>query len=80
MTITKIRELLEQQPFIPLVLYTSNGRSHVIDHPELAIVTKHALYVFSKVEQPEEGEVATSPSVISYIHITEIVPAPEKAA
>ena len=31
-------EILEERPFVPLRLHLSSGRTHVISHPELAIV------------------------------------------
>ncbi|MCG8583511.1 MAG: hypothetical protein MI757_02230 [Pirellulales bacterium] len=31
-------EILAERPFTPIRLHMSNGRTHVISHPELAIV------------------------------------------
>ena len=31
-------ELLAERPFVPIRLHMSNGRTHTINHPELAIV------------------------------------------
>jgi hypothetical protein len=31
-------ELLEERPFVPIRLHMSNGRTHDVRHPEMAIV------------------------------------------
>ena len=38
MNADELVELLEERPFVPLRLHMSNGRTHEIRHPELAIV------------------------------------------
>jgi len=39
-----------------------------------------ALYVYQDAEKPVEGEMWTDPAVLSYMHITALVPVPEQAA
>jgi hypothetical protein len=38
-------EMLEERPFIPLLLYLSNGRTHEIRHPEMAIVSEELVTI-----------------------------------
>jgi hypothetical protein len=38
-------ELLEERPFIPLRLYLSDGRTHDVHHPEMAIVSEEIVTV-----------------------------------
>ncbi|MEM1353669.1 MAG: hypothetical protein AAGC44_00090 [Planctomycetota bacterium] len=80
MQISKITNILQKQPFQPFEIVTSSGSRYLVKHPELVWVAKGALYVSQRIEQPEEGEMVADPATISYMHITELVPVPEKAA
>lgn len=80
MQIAKITDILQKQPFQPFKVVTSSGSRYRITHPELVWVAKGALYVSQRIDQPEHGELVADPAVISYMHITELVPVPEKAA
>lgn len=61
-------EILAERPFAPLRLHMSNGRTHDIRHPELAIVGQDAVAI--GVES-DEGELPTI-RLISVSHINEI--------
>ena len=43
-------------------------------------VAKGALYVYQDVKKPSEGEMWTDPAVLSYMHITALVPVTDQAA
>jgi len=38
-------EILEERPFVPLRLHLSSGRTHVIRHPEMAIVGSYIVAI-----------------------------------
>lgn len=80
MQIAKISDAIKKQPFEPFEVVTSSGNRYRVDHPEMVLVAKGALYISQRAEPPEEGELVTDPVVVSYMHISEIVPAPERAA
>jgi hypothetical protein len=40
MTAEDLIELLEERPFSPIRLYLSDGRTHDVRHPEMAIVSE----------------------------------------
>lgn len=80
MQIAKLTEAVKRKPFQPFVIVTSSGGRYLVNHPEFVWLTKGAVYVSQPVEQPEEGEMVTDPAVISYMHISELVPVPERAA
>ena len=80
MQVEKVSEAVKRQPFEPFIIVTSSGSRYLVDHPEMVLVAKGSLYVSQRVQIPQRGELATDPVVISYMHITELVPAPEQAA
>ena len=80
MQIQKITEAIKQAPFRPFEIVTSSGGRYLVDHPEMVLVAKGALYVSHRIENPEEGEMVSDPAVLSYMHITELVPLPDRAA
>jgi len=80
MQIAKITEAVTKSPFQPFEVVTSSGDRFTIRHPEMVRVAKGALYVYQDAEKPEEGEMWSDPSVLSYMHITALVPVPEQAA
>ena len=53
-------ELLADQPFVPVRVHLADGRSHVIMHPELAIVGEDAIVIGTR---PDD-----SPGVAKHIH------------
>lgn len=50
MTADAFRELLYDQPFVPFVIHTGNGRSVEVRHPEMAVVTDHEVAVAAQEE------------------------------
>jgi len=47
-------EILSERPFVPIRLHLSNGREHIINHPELAIVGEHIVAIgLPREDKPE---------------------------
>jgi hypothetical protein len=65
-------ELLAERPFIPLRIYLSNGRTHDIRHPEMAIVGRDVAALGVQVE----GEDLPRIRLVDVRHINEVGPVP----
>lgn len=80
MQIEKITQAVRTKPFQPFEVVTSSGNRYLVEHPEMVLIAKGALYVSQRIKSSRGLEIASDPAVISYMHITELVPVPEKAA
>ncbi len=72
MTQEDLIEILEERPFVPVRLHLSNGREHVIRHPELAIVGQHIVAIGSPRE--DNPELAGRITHCALSHIAEVEP------
>ena len=70
MTSEDLIELLEKHPFLPLRLHMSNGRTHEIRHPEMAIVSRDVVAI--GVTQVDERFPRLR--LVSIPHIDEVEP------
>lgn len=61
-------EVLAEQPFVPLRLHMSNGRTHEIRHPEMAIVGEEVVALGIPQEESERPRIR----LVSISHINEI--------
>jgi len=61
-------ELLEERPFVPLLLHMSNGRIHEVRHPEMAIVGEDVVALGISQEGSEFPRIR----LVSLPHINEI--------
>jgi hypothetical protein len=61
-------ELLEERPFVPLRLHMSNGRTHEVRHPEMAIVGEDVVALGISQEGREYPRIR----LVSLTHINEI--------
>lgn len=57
-------ELLRRRPFEPFLVRLSNGESHPVRHPELALVTKSKLVI----AEPETDRVV----ICALLHIASV--------
>jgi hypothetical protein len=62
-------EMLEERPFVPLLLHLSNGRTHEIRHPEMAIVSEELVTIGLPLS--EESLLADRVSFCATSHIVE---------
>ena len=74
-----IRELLHRQPFQAFRMYTSNGQSFDVNHPELAMVTRGTIVV-SKPIPGSEGPIGEGIHLVSVLHINNVEMLPSAAA
>jgi hypothetical protein len=65
-------ELLEERPFSPLSLHLSNGRTHEVRHPEMAIVLQEIVTIGLRPDS--SSEVAESVTYCATAHIVEAEP------
>ena len=65
--------LLRKQPFQPLKVLLSNGKSYEIPHPDVAVVTKYTLEILSGVQDVEK-DIPETVAWISWLHIAHVEP------
>jgi hypothetical protein len=75
MTSEDLIELLAERPFIPLRIHLSNGRTHEIRHPEMAIVGAEVVAVGVQ----REGDTLPRIRILDVRHINEVEPVPHSA-
>ena len=66
----ELYEVIKRQPFTPVRLHMSNGRTHDIRHPDDAVVGQEAI----AVGVYNEGERFPSLRLLSLININEVEP------
>lgn len=79
MTVQSFRELLASRPFQPFRLIMSSGKSYEVRHPEMAFLSRAAIYVGIDVED----DVPADFRICSLLHVTAVEPlsaAPSGAA
>ena len=64
---------LRRQPFVPLRIFLTDGKTYDIRHPEMAIVTSREVYVGRDETAPGSG-VATQCDLVSLLHVVRIEP------
>jgi hypothetical protein len=77
---TDFRRALKQQPFRPFRIHLSNGRTHDVYHPELAIMGR--TFVILGTPESELPDIAEDYSVITLTHVNELelLPTPSPGA
>ena len=71
-----INELLKAEPFVPFVLYMSNGRRFEVRHPEDVILTPNLAVVYQPHVKMGNGALGH----LSYLHIANAEPLVEAEA
>ncbi len=69
-------ELLSEQPFVPRLIHMSNGRTHELRHPEMAIVGEEVVALGIAQEESEHPRIR----LISISHINEVEHLASKSA
>ena len=66
---------LHRQPFVPLRIYLTHGKTYDVRHPEMAIVTSREVYVGRQETSPGSG-IARGFDLVSLLHVVrvELVP------
>lgn len=70
MTVQNFRELLVARPFQPFRLIMSSGKAYEVRHPEMAFLSKTAIYVGVDVEDDIPAEYR----ICSLLHVTAVEP------
>jgi hypothetical protein len=68
MTAEELFEFLEERPFVPLRLHMSNGRTHDVRHPEMAIVGDDVVALGIEREDSPRPRIR----LVSISHINEV--------
>ena len=69
----QINRFLRARPFIPFRVYTSDGNSFDIKHPEMAMLTQMALMVARPVADPI-SQIPAQADLVSPLHIVRLEP------
>ncbi len=72
MIVQTYKELLTRRPFQPFRIVMSSGERYEVRHPEMAWLTRTALYVSTDVD--EDGIPEEPPAYCSLLHITAVEP------
>ena len=70
MTVQNFRDLLAARPFQPFRLIMSSGKSYEVRHPEMAFLTRTAIFVGVDVED----DVPADFRICSLLHVTAVEP------
>ena len=70
-----LRDELHRQPFVPLRVYLTDGKTYEIRHPEMAIVTSREVYVGREETSPGSG-IARGLDLVSLLHVVRVEQVP----
>jgi hypothetical protein len=71
MTPESLRAELRRQPFVPLRLYLTDGKTYDLRHPEMAMITSREIYVGREETSPGSG-VAKECDLVSLLHVVQV--------
>ena len=77
MTVQTFRDMLAKRPFQPVKIVMSGGQSYEIRHPEVAFLSRTAIFV--GVDVADDG-VPAEFRICSLLHVTAIEPLTATAA
>jgi hypothetical protein len=63
-----LRDELHRQPFVPLRMYLSDGKTYDIRHPEMAMITSREIYIGREETSPGSG-IARECDLVSLLHV-----------
>jgi hypothetical protein len=75
MTPESLRDELRRQPFVPLRMHLTDGKSYDIRHPEMAMVTSREVYVGREETSPGSG-IAKGCDLVSLLHVVRVEQVP----
>jgi hypothetical protein len=70
MTPEALREELRRQPFVPLRIILTDGKTYEIRHPEMALIGKRDLYIGT--ESKFGSGVAAKTDLVSMLHVVRV--------
>jgi hypothetical protein len=68
-TVQSFRDLLSKRPFVPFCVVMSSGEKYEIRHPEMAFLTRTALYIG---QNPDQTGIAEDARIVSLLHVTTV--------
>lgn len=70
MNAEELRKELRRQPFVPLRIYLSDGKTYDVKHPEMVFLTRSWMYV--GVESKLGSGVAEDHDLVSLMHVVRV--------
>jgi hypothetical protein len=74
-----LRDELHRQPFVPLRIYLTDGKTYDIRHPEMAMITTREVYIGRKETAPGSG-IARECDLVSLLHVVRVEQVPFASA
>jgi hypothetical protein len=66
-----LRDELSRQPFVPLRIFLTDGKTYDIRHPEMAMITSIEVYIGREETSPGSG-VARECDLVSLLHVVRV--------
>ena len=73
-----LRDELHRQPFVPLRIYLTDGKTYDIRHPEMAMITSREVYIGREETAPGSG-IARECDLVSLLHVVRVEQMPYSA-
>jgi hypothetical protein len=70
---------LRRQPFMPLRIHLTDGKTYDVRHPEMAMVTAREVYVGREETSPGSG-IAKGCDLVALVHVVRVEQVPISAA
>jgi hypothetical protein len=74
-----LRDELHRQPFVPLRIHLTDGKTYDIRHPEMAMVTSRDVYIGREETSPGSG-IARGCDLVSLLHVIRVEQVPISAS
>lgn len=65
-----LRDELRRQPFVPVRLYLTNGKTYDVKHPEMAVLTRTEAHI--GVEAQQGSGLAERVDLVSLLHVVRL--------
>ena len=66
-----LRDELHRQPFVPLHIFLTGGKTYDIRHPEMAMITSREVYIGGEETSPGSG-IAKGCDLVSLLHVVRV--------
>lgn len=66
-----LRDELRRQPFVPLRIHLTDGKTYDLRHPEMAMVTAREVYVGREETAPGSG-IAKGCDLVALVHVVRV--------
>jgi len=79
LTPESLRAALHRQPFVPLRIFRTDGKTYDIRHPEMAMIASREVYVGCEETSPGSG-IAKGCDLVSLLHVVRVEQMPQSSS